>query len=166
MSKKKFSLAACKGSLGLLFLVLSVNSSMAQELAAGATASLAGNSPGSDSSLSPNAVYAAGGGMSQRTMPLEAFMREVQHEYGIYFSYQVDSLKSTIVVYADPDKRKEPDPDRVLSKILSPVGLTYEKINNVYVITLSPEKKQVYKKKEQQFIDVVIKGKCRMTMVR
>ncbi|HEY8968538.1 MAG TPA: hypothetical protein VIM64_05585, partial [Puia sp.] len=67
---------------------------------------------------------------SQRTMPLETFMRQFQRDYGIYFSYQTDSLKETIVVYAEPVNRKE-DPGRLLSSVLTPVGLTYKIVNNV-----------------------------------
>ena len=79
---------------------------------------------------------------SQRTMPLETFMRQFQHEYGIYFSYQTDSLKETIVVYAEPVNKKE-DPGRLLLSVLTPVGLTYKIVNNVYVISQSEEKKKV-----------------------
>lgn len=84
---------------------------------------------------------------TQRTMPLENFMRQFQREYGIYFSYQTDSLKETIVVYAEPVNKKE-DPGRLLLTVLTPVGLTYKIVNNVYVISQSEEKKKVEKKKK------------------
>src|ERR1700759_4311983 len=73
----------------------------------------------------------------QHSVPLETFMRQVQQEYGIYFSYQADSLKQTIVVYSDPDRQRERNPEKVLSSVLKPVGLTYAKVNNVYVISLA-----------------------------
>jgi len=95
----------------------------------------------------------------QRTMPLETFMRQVQRDYGIYFSYQTDSLKETIVVCAEPGGKKEPDPQRLLQSVLTPAGLTYKIVNNVYVISQTAEKKRIAKKKEMATIDLIIKGK-------
>jgi len=95
---------------------------------------------------------------TQRTMPLENFMRQFQREYGIYFSYQTDSLKETIVVYAEPVNKKE-DPGRLLLTVLTPVGLTYKIVNNVYVISQSEEKKKVEKKKEIVTVDQIVNGK-------
>ena len=139
MSKKIFLPAAFKRPLGLLFLALCSSGFIrAQDQGFSSPAVL--NEVASD--LAASSV--------QHTMPLETFMRQIQHEYGIYFSYQADSLKETIVLSGDPDKRKEPDPDKLLSSVLTPAGLTYEKVNNVYVITLSQEKKKVLKKKELQ----------------
>ena len=82
----------------------------------------------------------------------ETFMRKMQHEYGIYFSYQADSIKSTIVVTAEPNKKREPDAERFLSSVLTPAGLTYEKVNNVYVITSLAIKQAL--KATTLFIDV------------
>src|SRR5258708_5268729 len=149
MSKKIFLPTVFKRPLGLLFLVLCYSGfAGAQDLA----------------SISPvvlTEVAADPGEAQQHTMPLEAFMRQIQREYGIYFSYQVDSLKETIVLSGDPDKKKEPDPDKLLASVLTPAGLTYEKVNNVYVITLSQEKKKALKKKEvqPQPVDLPVKGK-------
>jgi TonB-linked SusC/RagA family outer membrane protein len=147
MSKKIFLPAVCKRPLGLLFLALfSSGLAGAQDLV-------------SISPAAPVEITADSGFAQQHTMPLETFMRQIQREYGIYFSYQVDSLKETIVLSGDPDKRKEPDPDKLLASVLTPAGLTYEKVNNVYVITLSQEKKKIFKKKEPQPLSLPISGK-------
>src|SRR5258708_1110816 len=147
MSKKIFLPTVFKRPLGLLFLVLCYSGfAGAQDLA----------------SISPvvlTEVAADPGEAQQHTMPLEAFMRQIQREYGIYFSYQVDSLKETIVLSGDPDKKKEPDPDKLLTSVLTPAGLTYEKVNNVYIITLSLEKKKALKKKEPQPASLTVTGK-------
>jgi TonB-linked SusC/RagA family outer membrane protein len=95
----------------------------------------------------------------QRTMPLETFMRQVQRDYGIYFSYQTDSLKETIVACADPGGKKEPDPEKLLQSVLAPAGLTYKIVNNVYVISQAAEKKRITKKKAMETVDLLIKGK-------
>ena len=95
----------------------------------------------------------------QRTMPLETFMRQVQRDYGIYFSYQADSLKETMVVIADPEGKKEPDPQRLLQSVLPPAGLTYKIVNNVYVISQAIERKKPAKKKAAETDDLIIKGK-------
>ena len=147
MSKKILLPAVCKRPLGLLFLAL------CSSVFAGAQ-DLVSISP-----AAPAEITADSGFVVQHTMPLETFMRQIQHEYGIYFSYQADSLKETIVLSGDPDRKKEPDPDKLLASVLTPAGLTYEKVNNVYVITLSVEKKKIFKKKEPQLADLPIRGK-------
>ena len=70
----------------------------------------------------------------QQTMSLETFMSQVQQQYGIYFSYQADSLRATTVVYGAVSRQKEPNPDRLLSNVLTPAGLSIQKVNNVYII--------------------------------
>ena len=98
-------------------------------------------------------------GDAQQSRPLEIFMRQMQREYGIYFSYQADSLKATIVLFAEPNRKKEPDPERFLSEVLTPAGLGFEKVNNVYVISASQTAKTTAKKKEPQPVDIVVRGK-------
>ncbi len=138
---------AFKRPMGLLFLAIAASGpAMAQDMAASYPR------PAAHVSTTPPIG-------DQQTMPLETFMRQIQREYGIYFSYQVDSLKSTIVVFADPDRKREPDPEKALSTVLTPAGLTYEKVNNVYVITLSNSVNKASKKKEFQPGDEIVKGK-------
>ncbi|HEX3935454.1 MAG TPA: TonB-dependent receptor plug domain-containing protein, partial [Puia sp.] len=147
MSKKRLLPSALRRPIGLLFLALCTwgmaNSQyLARNTPAPAGTTFISETPGTD----------------QQTLPLETFMRRMQHEYGIYFSYQADSIKSTIVVFAEPDKKREPDPERFLSSVLTPAGLTYEKVNNVYVIT-STAFKQSPKKKAPLPPDILVKGK-------
>jgi len=81
-------------------------------------------------------LFSAGPAMAndQQTMSLETFMSQVQQQYGIYFSYQADSLRATTVVYGAVSRQKEPNPDRLLSNVLTPAGLSIQKVNNVYII--------------------------------
>lgn len=147
MSKTRLIPAVARRPLGMLFLALcSLGSLTAQDLA-------------SISTPKPEQLAIAPASDDQQTRPLETFMRQMQHEYGIYFSYQADSLKTTIVVFSEPNRKKEPDPERFLSEVLTPAGLSFEKVNNVYVITPSPAEKKSQKKKEAQPLDLVIKGK-------
>jgi hypothetical protein len=52
----------------------------------------------------------------------------------IYFSYQADSLRATTVVYGAVSRQRELNPDRLLSNVLTPAGLSIQKVNNVYII--------------------------------
>ncbi|MBN9381193.1 MAG: SusC/RagA family TonB-linked outer membrane protein [Chitinophagaceae bacterium] len=149
MTYRTHSAARCSRLLSALSLLLCL-SGIAK------TQDLASNSLTLPDDTSPTTVV-----YSQRTMPLETFMRQVQKDYGIFFSYQTDSLKETMVLCTDPESKKEPDPQRLLQSVLTPAGLTYKIVNNVYVISQTAEKKKVAKKKavETETVDLIIKGK-------
>ncbi|HEV2480981.1 MAG TPA: hypothetical protein VGS79_14995, partial [Puia sp.] len=70
MSKKRFLPSVFRRPIGLLFLVLCTAFSTASALSSPVASALA----------------------DQQTVPLQTFMVRMQHEYGIYFSYQADSL--------------------------------------------------------------------------
>ncbi len=69
-----------------------------------------------------------------KAIPLQALMLKLQKSYGIYFSYQADALKETMVVYAEGEEKQKMEADILLKKVLTPAGLTFEKVNNVYII--------------------------------
>jgi len=69
-----------------------------------------------------------------KAIPLQDMMLKLQKSYGIYFSYQADALKETMVVYAEGEEKQKIDAAILLKKVLTPAGLTFEKINNVYII--------------------------------
>ncbi len=67
-----------------------------------------------------------------KTVHLRTFLQELQKERHIYFSYDSEALKETMVKYAPQDKNG--DVNKVLKKVLNTGGLTFRKINDVYVI--------------------------------
>src|SRR6478735_3192145 len=80
-------------------------------------------------------------------IPLQELMIKLQKNYGIYFSYQADALKETMVIYEGVDKKKT-DASTVLNKVLVPAGLTYETINNVFIIKQAPVVEAIKSEKE------------------
>lgn len=95
----------------------------------------------------------------QTSMTLEKFMLRFQRTYKIYFSYETDALKEVMVNVPPDQENTHPDPAQVLKKILTPVHLTYEKVNNVYIIKWSSEKKIHQEKKPAVPVDTTVKGK-------
>ena len=75
------------------------------------------------------------------SMPLEQFMQRVQRMYNIYFSYETDALKKVIVAYPLADEKSQTDPAVILKKVLTPAGLSFNLVNNVYIIKRFSEKK-------------------------
>ena len=73
-------------------------------------------------------------GLIQNTISLEHFMQKFQHTYNVYFSYQTAAFKDIKVVDSDLEEHRFKDPGILLKQILTPVGLTFEKISNVYII--------------------------------
>ncbi|HSB93427.1 MAG TPA: hypothetical protein VLC28_09930, partial [Flavitalea sp.] len=55
-----------------------------------------------------------------RAIPLQELMVKLQKSYGIFFSYQADALKETMVVYSEGDNKKKTDASTVLKKVLVP----------------------------------------------
>jgi len=80
-----------------------------------------------------------------RAIPLQELMLKLQKSYGIYFSYQADAIKETMVLYAEGEDKKKSDAATVLKKALVPAGLTYETINNVYIIKQVPASNDILK---------------------
>ncbi|MBC7891294.1 MAG: STN domain-containing protein, partial [Sphingobacteriaceae bacterium] len=64
------------------------------------------------------------------TMPLHAFLADLQTRHGILFLYKSSELRERRVV-ADSKSDKV---EKVLSRTLKPAGLKYKKVRNTYVI--------------------------------
>lgn len=96
------------------------------------------------SSLSQVAAEANDADTEAKTIPLEQFMQKFQRTFNVYFSYQSASLKEIKVEDLQLDTRRAADPEQVLKKVLNPAGLTYEKVNNVFIIRQMPENKVVF----------------------
>ncbi len=76
-------------------------------------------------------------GIEENTISLEIFMQKFQRVYNVYFSYEAAALKEVKVIDNDLEKDLPKDPGTLLKKVLTPVGLTYEKVSNVYIIKQS-----------------------------
>ena len=83
-----------------------------------------------------------------RSISLELFMKKFQRTYNIYFSYQAASLKEVKVADVDIETNKAQDPELLLKKVLTPAGLTFEKVSNVYIIKQIQEPKASFTKNE------------------
>jgi TonB-linked SusC/RagA family outer membrane protein len=69
-----------------------------------------------------------------KTVPLKVFMQKFGREHNIYFSYDSEALKETMVKYEEEKKKNAGDPAKDLLKVLNTAGLTYRKVDNVYII--------------------------------
>ena len=92
------------------------------------------------------------------TMSLAKFMQQFQHTYNVYFSYETDALKEVLVTYPLPGEKLPADPGDLLKKVLPPASLTYEKVNNVYIIKRSPAKRTPTEKKDVEQEIFIVKG--------
>ena len=99
------------------FVLLSAGNVMAQGIASGEQGSLAETVAG----------------IEENTISLEIFMQKFQRVYNVYFSYEAAALKEVKVIDNDLEKDLPKDPGTLLKKVLTPVGLTYEKVSNVYI---------------------------------
>ena len=82
-----------------------------------------------------------------KTTSLQEFMNEFKKVYeNVYYSYESNALKAVKVNYDALDAAIQSNPDIALNKVLSPAGLTFEKVKDVYVI-----KKSIQKREEQHF---------------
>ncbi|MEP7108699.1 MAG: SusC/RagA family TonB-linked outer membrane protein [Ferruginibacter sp.] len=77
------------------------------------------------------------------TVSLEIFMQKFRLVYNVYYSYEAVSLKEVKVVDNDIEKNRPKDPGTLLKRVLTPVGLTFEKVSNVYIIKKSAEVNKV-----------------------
>jgi TonB-linked SusC/RagA family outer membrane protein len=82
----------------------------------------------------PNEAAVITDSQGEKTISLELFMQKFQRVYKVYFSYQAAALKEIRVVDADMGEGRPHDPGILLKKVLTPVGLTFETVSNVYII--------------------------------
>ena len=108
----------------LCFMVLPASNTMAQSIA----------SVAAEEELNMTENFA---GIDEKTISLETFMQKFRRVYNVYFSYEAAALKEVKVTDNDIEKSRPKDPGSLLKKVLTPVGLTYEKISNVYIIKQS-----------------------------
>ncbi|MFT3948983.1 MAG: SusC/RagA family TonB-linked outer membrane protein [Agriterribacter sp.] len=72
-----------------------------------------------------------------KSTSLQEFMQEFKKAYdNIYYSYQSNTLKSVKVWYNELDAKKQTNPDAALDAVLTPAGLRFEKVKEVYVIKI------------------------------
>jgi TonB-linked SusC/RagA family outer membrane protein len=76
-------------------------------------------------------------GIVEKTISLEMFMQKFQRVYNVYFSYQAAALKAVKVVDNNFEDAPLKDPGSLLKKVLTPAGLTFEIVSNVYIIKQS-----------------------------
>jgi len=96
-----------------------------------------------------------------KMITLENFMQQFQRDYNIYFSYQADSLKETLIAFPVEGDKQQNDAGALLRKALLPAGLTYEKVNNVYIIKQDVEKKIPPGKSFTSPAELTVKGTVR-----
>jgi len=78
------------------------------------------------------------GNEEKKSSTLEDFMKEFRNYYAdVYYSFQSKDLKTVKVWYQDLSSSDKNYPDRVLKNVLETAGLTFEKVNSVYVIRIS-----------------------------
>lgn len=94
-----------------------------------------------------------------KTISLEMFMQKFQRTYNVYFSYQAAALKEIKVVDNDLEDFRQQDPGILLKKVLTPAGLTYEKVSNVYIIKQAAEEKAIAVKPIKTLpVDIIVTG--------
>ena len=111
-------------TIALCLMVLPASNIMAQSIASVAPEEQAGMSE-------------SFAGIEENTVSLEIFMQKFRRVYNVYFSYEAAALKEVKVADNDIEKNRPKDPGTLLKKVLTPVGLTYEKVSNVYIIKQS-----------------------------
>ncbi|MFI5194127.1 MAG: TonB-dependent receptor plug domain-containing protein, partial [Chitinophagales bacterium] len=112
-------------------------------------------------SLSPRSSRLSGisSGDQAGSMTLEKFMEKFQHLYNTYFSYETDALKQVMVICPQTEEKPQADPGLFLKKVLIPAGLSFNLVNNVYIIKRSAEKKMPSENREQVPLAFIVKGK-------
>ncbi len=75
-------------------------------------------------------------------MSLETCLQRMQRVFHIDFSFETEMLKAVTVNYPVAEEGARTDPDRLLKTVLAPAGLTFTRINNVYIIRKVPEPKK------------------------
>ncbi len=75
------------------------------------------------------------GNEEKKSSTLEDFMKEFRNYYAdVYYSFQSKDLRTVKVWYQDLSSSDKNYPDKVLKNVLETAGLTFEKVNSVYVI--------------------------------
>ncbi len=87
----------------------------------------------------PNHAQQNSKGNKLKSVPLRVFMQQFQEATHIYFSYSSEAMKEKVVQYEMISKKSSESPGKRLNKVLKPAGLTYKKVDNVYIIV--PEEK-------------------------
>lgn len=73
----------------------------------------------------------------KKSSTLEDFMKEFRNYYAdVYYSFQSKDLRTVKVWYQDLSSSDKNYPDKVLKNVLETAGLTFEKVNSVYVIRI------------------------------
>ncbi|ARS35572.1 SusC/RagA family TonB-linked outer membrane protein [Pontibacter actiniarum] len=72
-------------------------------------------------------------GQSTSTVSLSSVLKDLRSKYGIQFSYKADVARD-LQFQVPANLAGEPSVDAVLTKVLAPSGLTYKKVNDVYII--------------------------------
>ncbi|WP_276496379.1 SusC/RagA family TonB-linked outer membrane protein [Pontibacter litorisediminis] len=70
---------------------------------------------------------------SSSTKSLNDVLRDLRNKYGIQYSYKAD-VAQNLQLQVPAGLAEEQNVEVVLSKVLTPGGLTYKKVNNVYII--------------------------------
>ncbi|HZK62542.1 MAG TPA: SusC/RagA family TonB-linked outer membrane protein [Puia sp.] len=112
-------------------------------------------------SLSPRSSRISGisSGDQEGSMTLEKFMEKFQHLYNTYFSYETDALKQVMVTCPQTEEKPQADPGLFLKKVLIPAGLSFNLVNNVYIIKRSHEKKMQSENQVRIPFSFIVKGK-------
>ncbi len=120
MMKGRFFSKRCFGAISATFLLLAiVTGTMAQDALL--------FHPGDQQAV----VSEAGA----KKASLETFMKEFKKTYSnVYYSYQSNTLKEVSVSYPNLETARENNPDVLLERVLTPAGLSFEKVKEVYVI--------------------------------
>lgn len=71
------------------------------------------------------------------TQPLKKILKDLESRYNVFFTYRSATLENKTV--RTPD-RLTGNLDKLLDNLLTPVGLQYKKVKNIYVIFSSDEK--------------------------
>lgn len=98
------------------------------------------------------------GGSKIKTVPLKLFMQKFQKEHHIYFSYDSEALKETMVRYAVQQDKEDANADKQLQKVLATAGLTYRKVDNVYIIRNAPAPNEQLESNLVNPVDFTVSG--------
>lgn len=72
-------------------------------------------------------------GQSTSTKSLNDVLKELRSKYGIQFSYKAEVARN-LQLQVPENLTTEANVDAVLTRVLAPSGLSYKKVNNVYII--------------------------------
>ncbi len=87
-------------------------------------------------------------GNGAKTILLQDFIEKLQQRFNMYFSYQADALKQTRLSYLESADRS--NLEELLKEVLVPAGLTFKKLDGIYIIMLAGSNKTLVDKKETE----------------